>query len=173
MAHFKMGSDPIFVDEGWYRAKLTKLEEYESQNPLYPAPQVVWHFQLTNSGGKIMEDSRGFELDFWVFTSQSIGKKSNARPIMEALLNEAITTGDDPDELAERAIGKSCYVKIMDYFDVDSEPRGSRPVKGTWSSKRPAGALGQQTAAAARPGPRAPQQAFGPPEPEDIEEIPF
>ena len=169
MVHFKTSGEAPGLAEGWYRAKLTELEERESQNPLYPAPQVIWHFELTNSKGELMADSRGFNLDFWVFTSQSIGPKSNARPIMEALLDGSINSDDNPDELAEKAIDKTCYVKIADYYSEDGEPKGSRPVKGTWTplSKRQTIAGGQRTAAAPRPGPQAPRP------PENTDDIPF
>ena len=167
MVHFKAGADPITVDEGWYKATLTKLEEREFADSAFPGLRVIWHFGLVNSNGKTMEDDRGFELDFWVFTSQSVGAKSNARPIIEALLDRSINRDDDGDTLAAAVEGKSCYVKIADYYDERGEPHGSRPVQGTWSSKRPPGVGGQHAASAPARGRPAPRQ------PENTDDIPF
>lgn len=165
MVTFKTGGSAPYVDEGWYEATLGNIEERESQSQQFPGVQVVWHFGLANDNNEQVFDDRGMPLDFWVFTSQSVGPKSNARPIIEALLSRPITREDDGDELAEIVIGKSCQVKIADYYKEDGEFGGSKPVKGSWL---PLGAPRPGARAGTKPPARQPVAAGAP-----KDEVPF
>lgn len=161
MVTFKTGGEAPYVDEGWYTAKLTELEERESTNPAFPGVRVIWHFQLTDENGSVVENDGGMPLDFWEFTSQSVGPKSNARPIVEALLGAAI--GDmSGDDIQDAVIGKSCQVKIADSFKENGDFGGSRTVKGSWKP------VGASRPAAGRPAARQPVAAGAP-----KDEVPF
>lgn len=153
MVTLKTGGSAPYVDEGWYKATLIEREEKESQNPQYPAPQVIWHFTLEDDNGTIMTDDRGSTLDFWVFTSLAAGPKSNARPMVEALTGHSFQAGDEEDEAV---VGNTCQVKIADYFREDGEFGGSKAVKGSWL------ALGAPRPGAAQRPTRAPAAAASP-----------
>ena len=171
---FKTGGEAPYVEEGWYKATLNQLEERTAKEAgnVY----VTWHFGLDGGGGPLL-DGRGFDLDFWVFTSQSIGPKSNARPIVEALLGRSLTNDDSGEDLPELVLNQSCYVKIADFYRDDGEFGGSRPVKGSWTSiakweaQQRTAPRGRPVAATAPPTRRQPAPSPG--EPEELEAIPF
>ena len=190
MVQFHSGGQAPYIEEGWYTATIQSIESRESQNPQYPAPQVVWHFELEGTDGPVLDD-RGIPVDFWVFSSESVGPKSNARPMVEALAGQSLIgmTDEEATQLVEACAEQhaSCQVKIGDYLRPDGEFGGSRAIKGSWlpldaprpgqrqTATRPAATPVARPGTAAQAGQRvaAARRGVSSPPPDGLDGIPF
>ncbi len=157
MVTFKTGGAPFWIDEGRYTVTLKDVAEEQSTIDFGHGmqPRNKWIYSpIVNAAGEVMERDDGMPLEYFEFTGQSIGPKSTARPMIEALLNKSIDGLRAEDVLAEieQGLGKlKATVAIMETTRQDGEPT-SRAVKGSWKA---VGATtpraGRTTAAAGAP----------------------
>ena len=148
-ATFKTGGAGFWIKEGRYRLTLRDLSDETGEY----GPRVKWVFTpIVNAEGEVVTDDRGFPLEYFEWTGQSIGERSNAKPIAEALLGKSVE-GIDPMDVSEMVIGKSASAMFADTIRQDGTTI-SRTVKGSWkplaaAAKAPAG----QARPAGRPAP--------------------
>lgn len=148
------GGEFVELDEGWYTAKVTDLEEKEGKNDNYgkgPSNYMCWHLNLQDEGGTVIVDDRGFPLDKWVTTSLSLSNKgavvAKGRIMMDAFLARPIGDDEQGLDLSAEVIGKKALV----YFGTD--PKSGRTVPQIWKptpgAKAPAAAARGRAPAAA------------------------
>ena len=148
-ATFRTGGAGFWIQEGRYRLTLRNLSDETGEY----GPRVKWIFSpIVNAEGEVLTDDRGFPLEYFEWTGQSIGDRSNAKPIAEALLARSLE-GLDAADVAEMVIGKSASAMFADTIRQDGTTI-SRTVKGSWkplsaAAKAPAG----QAKPAERPAP--------------------
>ncbi len=152
MVTFKVGGGVFWIEEGRYRLTLRDIEEEEGQY----GTRNKWTFSpIVNANGETMTDDRGMPLSYFEWTGQSIAPKSNAKPIVEALLGRPIDDlpADAVLEEISQGLGKlTCTAAIMDQTRASDGEIQSRAVKGSWkAANAPAGPAGRRPAASARP----------------------
>ncbi len=156
MVTFKTGGGVFYIDEGRYKMTLRDVveEEGRSFDGKPPQPRNKWVFSpVVNAEGQVMENDNGLPLEYFEFTGQSIGAKSNARPLIEALLGksiEGLPAETVLDEISQ-GLGKlTAAVLIADQLRADGETQ-SRAVKGSWKPITGGRAPARQAAPAAAP----------------------
>ena len=160
------GGQFVELDEGWYTAKVTDIEEKDGTRDFGKGvqPMVVWHCNLQDAQGNVVQDDRGFALDWWVITSQSLfrgkGMVSKGRLMAEAFLDREIDDDETGEDIGKEIIGKFALVFI------GTDPKSGRPSSAlTWKPRKKAAAAGR---AAQRPA--AP---VAPPAQDSLEDVPF
>jgi hypothetical protein len=78
-----------------------------------PEPAVRWRWKFQQlDGTDIIDPATGECAIVDARTSTSLHKRSTGRPYMEAHIGRAIEEGEDPDALADEALGKEVMIQI-------------------------------------------------------------
>lgn len=107
--------DPTFggidLDEGKYFVKVKALEDApEGQF----GPGIKWIFTVATPEGGVVKDDRGFDAEFWQFSSDSLSSRSKGGKWAAALLGRELTPQDKGSEIAKALIGKKGVALIAD-----------------------------------------------------------
>jgi len=135
------------VDSGKYFVKVTRLEDVpEGQF----GPQVKWVFELATLQGEVLLDERGFNAEFWAWTSPKIttgGKRpSNAYVWGQALLPGVDLMELTGSEFAAMVVGKKAVALIGQNENGKTRILQMSPMPAADKNAQPA----QKTAPAAK-----------------------
>jgi hypothetical protein len=117
-------------------------------------PGVKWVFQLIDPPtGLVVQSREGTDYEMWQFTSTKMSPRSNARPIIEAVLGRPLDTANREVPDSRLLIGRSMIAVVI----YEKKEDGSdKAVVSTCQPYNPPGAAPVATQApAARPRPAA------------------
>ena len=148
----------VYIDPGQYRARFIRLEDKPGGKF---GDQVVWHLNLTDQDGYVIQDDRGNPLDWWVWTGESYQTpKSKAYPMVAAF------TGRDPATIPAKDMEDALFDKECTVFIGDEQIPGTTDVRSkamSWSVLKPREAPAGRPAARRAAPAEAPAAAEEPP----------
>jgi len=151
---FKDPSDSNFpeIPDGQYRIKCVRIEDGEDGQY---GPRMRWVFLLQNAQTEeVISWDDGSPFEWFQNTGTSTGKKSKARPWIEAFIGREITSEDTGAGLANAVIGKYALAMIAENANGYSEIVSIKP------ANKAAGKAKAKAAPATEPEPE--------PEPEPV-----